>query len=450
MQLLINTPTLNIQKLLQCHSLIPINTHICNIIIPSPTTMASSFCYTILLILVLVSTSHAQTGLVLPLRRDAATSQFYTTFQMGSNRATINAVVHLSGQHLWFDCDNYTSATYAPIPCDSAKCEAADGMGCNGCNGPARPGCTNNTCGTASSNPFIFYITSNGLYEDTFSSKDRVELPEFIFSCVNSDYLAGLASAAAGMVGLGRRFDTAFHKVVADKLNLPNRFSICPPSAGIGKLTIGGGLPAKSDISGMLKSTPLIVNKPVSNQPFFAQNDLSEEYFIDVRSIRVAGEAVEVKESYFAIGKDRTGGTKISSVQNYTAMHTSILKPLARAFDKAAADLGMRSAAAVAPFRACYRAETVKRTAAGPEVPAIDLVLPGNDVYWRISGANSMVEVDRKTMCLALVDAGSRPTTSVVIGAHQLEENFLEFDVAASQLRFSSSLLVNNKSCSRL
>ncbi|KAG6390739.1 hypothetical protein SASPL_148484 [Salvia splendens] len=171
------------------------------------------------------------------------------------------------------------------------------------------------------------------------------------------------------MVGLGR-FDIAFHKVVAEKMKLPDRFSICPPSSGIGKLTVEAGAPTKSDISGLIKTTPLIVNKPVSNQPFFSDNDLSQEYFIDVSSIRVAGEAVDVKES------------------------------------------------------ACYNAETVKRTGAGQEVPAIDLVLPGKDVYWRISGANAMVEVDRKTMCLAFVDA--------------------------SQLRFTSLLLVHNKTCSRI
>ncbi|KAL8515343.1 hypothetical protein ACS0TY_014158 [Phlomoides rotata] len=63
-----------------------------------------------------------------------------------------------------------------------------------------------------------------------------------------------------------------------------------------------------------------------------------------------------------------------------------------------------------------------------------------------------MVEIDRKTMCLAFVDAGSkpRPRTSIVIGVHQLEDNLLEFDVVSLQLKFSSSLLVQNKSCSRL
>lgn len=253
------------------------------------TSSSFSFCYTILFVLALVSTTHAQNGLVLPIRKDPKTSQFYTTIQMGSHRTTINAVVHLSGQHLWFACDNYTSTTYAPILCDSPKCEYAEGIGCSGCNGPARPGCTNNTCGASSSNPYTWYLTSNGFYEDTLSTKDHLQLPEFLFSCVPNDYLDGLASGATGMVGLGRRFDIAFHKQVADKMNLPNRFSLCPPSSGLGKLSIGGGMSTKSDISGFLKSTPLIVNKPVSNQPFFSLNDLSEEYFIDVKSIRAGG-----------------------------------------------------------------------------------------------------------------------------------------------------------------
>lgn len=412
-------------------------------------TMASFQYSSLLFLAILISATNAQNGLILPLRKDPKTSQFYTTFQMGSNKATINSVIHLSGQHLWFSCDDYTSNTYAPIPCDSTKCELAKGMGCSGCSGPPRPGCTNNTCGAASSNPFVFYLTSQGFYEDTLSSKDHVELPQFIFSCVPNDYLQGLASGATGMLGLAR-FDVSFHKQVASKLNMPDKFSICPPSSGLGKLSIGKGLSAKSDVFKLLKSTPLIINQPVSNQPFFAVNDLSEEYFIDVKSIRVAGESLSVRDSYFSINKDRVGGTKISTVQNYTALHTSIYKPLTRAFDKAAANMKIKSVAAVPPFRSCYSSDSLSRTRAGPDVPAIDLVLPGNDVYWRINGANSLVEIDQKTMCLAFVDAGSRPTTSIVIGAHQLEENFLEFDLVSSQLKFSSSLLVHNKSCSRL
>ncbi|KAG6394212.1 hypothetical protein SASPL_144793 [Salvia splendens] len=157
------------------------------------------------------------------------------------------------------------------------------------------------------------------------------------------------------MVGLGR-FDIAFHKVVAAKMKLPDRFSICPPSSGIGKLTVGAGAPTKSDISGLMKTTPLIVNKPVSNQPFFSDNDPLQEYFID------AGRRLAACK------------TTPQCTRRSISAHP------------------LRSVAAVGPFRACYSAETVKRTGARPEVPAIDL-------------ANAMVEVDRKTMCLAFVDA---------------------------------------------
>ncbi|KAK4482901.1 hypothetical protein RD792_010074 [Penstemon davidsonii] len=199
------------------------------------------------------------------------------------------------------------------------------------------------------------------------------------------------------------------------KLNLPNKFTLCLPSSGIGKLLIGGGKSVNP-----LKTTPLIIN-PVSTGVIFSQGQPSDEYFIDVKSISVDGKSVSVKDTYFTI--DKNG---------------------------AAADMRIKSVGSVVPFRACFRSGSIRRGLLGPVVPTIDLVLGGNDVYWRIEGGNSMVEIDRDIMCLGFVDGGSRPRTSVVIGVHQLEENFLEFDLVSSQLKFFSSLLVQNKSCSRI
>ena len=51
-------------------------------------------------------------------------------------------------------------------------------------------------------------------------------------------------------------------------------------------------------------------------------------------------------------------------------------------------------------------------------------------------------------LCLGVVDGGSKPRTSIVIGGHQLEDNMLEFDLASSKLGFSSSLLLHNTNCS--
>ena len=66
-----------------------------------------------------------------------------------------------------------------------------------------------------------------------------------------------------------------------------------------------------------------------------------------------------------------------------------------------------------------------------------------------------MVLVKQNVACLGFVDGGKEPIksfvkTSVVIGGHQLEDNLLEFDLNSSKLSFSSSLLLQNASCSHL
>ncbi|XP_057771806.1 probable aspartic proteinase GIP2 [Salvia miltiorrhiza] len=401
----------------------------------------ASFLSSTLFLALIISAVAAQNGLILPIRKDPKTLQHIATFKMGSNRAAISAAVDLGGPFLWFSCNDYASTTYAPIPCGSAKCDAAKGIGCVGCNLPPRPGCTNDTCGASPYNPFLDVLVSQGYAEDTFYAKSGAPLPEYSFSCMDKDYLTGLAAGATGMLGLGRT-QISLHRQASAKLNLPDAFSLCLPSSGAGKLEIG--IKPRS-----VKTTPLLIN-PVSTYPIYTEGDASDEYFIDVRGIAVAGARLNLKDSYFSIDKNGVGGTKISTMQNFTAVHNSIYKPLARAFAKAASDLGIRSAAAVAPFRACFSSSSIARTAAGPAVPEIELVLAGKDATWRMRGANLMVEIDRKTTCLGFVDGGSSPRTAVVIGAHQLEENLLEFDLVSSQLRFSESLLLSNTSCSRI
>lgn len=380
-------------------------------------------------------------GLVLPVGKDTKTSQYYTTLQMGSNHATVNAVIDLGSQFLWFACDSYASSTYNPIPCGSKKCEIAKGIGCAGCNLPPRPGCTNDTCGASPYNPFENMLYSEGFAEDTLYSKNNVKVSELPFSCFHSEYLIGFASIATGMLGLART-EISLHKQVANKFKLPDKFALCIPSdKGVGKIYIGGG---RYTTPKSLVSTPLIIN-PVSTYPIYTEGDPSDEYFIDVKSIRVNGRPLAIKTSYLTIDEKGVGGTKISTINNFTVLHNSIYKPLTRAFVKAAANMKIKSIAAVAPFRACFSVESISSF-----VPTIDLVLPGKNVYWRIHGANSLVKVNNNVSCLAFVDGGKEPRTSIVIGGHQLEDNLLEFDLVSSKLSFSSSLLLQNSSCSRV
>eukprot|EP00257_Ricinus_communis_P017236 XP_015575634.1 basic 7S globulin [Ricinus communis] len=62
-------------------------------------------------------------------------------------------------------------------------------------------------------------------------------------------------------------------------------------------------------------------------------------------------------------------------------------------------------------------------------------------------GANSIVQVSDDVLCLGLIDGGSNPRTSIVIGGYQVENNLLQFDLATSRLGFSSLLFGRMTTC---
>ena len=127
-----------------------------------------------------------------------------------------------------------------------------------------------------------------------------------------------------------------------------------------------------------------------------------------------------------SIDKKGVGGTKISTINPYTILHTSIYKVVIKDFVKKAASGKIIRVASMAPFGACFSSKTIASTMTGPAVPTIDLVLQSKSVYWRIYGANSMVKVKENVLCLGVVDGGLKPRTSIVTGGHQLEDNMLE------------------------
>ncbi|XWS53957.1 hypothetical protein CRYUN_Cryun10bG0045400 [Craigia yunnanensis] len=392
---------------------------------------------------------------ILPIYKDKATLQYYTNIKMGNPGMHTNVVIDLGAQFLWFGCDgNYTSSSYHPVACGSAKCEAAKGIGCLGCFGPVRPGCTNNTCSIFPFNPFNQSLISGGLSEDELvvdstngvKSLLRTNVPSFPFSCADPPVLDGLAAGTQGMIGLARG-QIALPKQFSLKFKVPNKFALCIPSStpdsGLGDIFIGGG----PYLSKSLTFTPLLIN-PVSTAPVFSEGEASEEYFINVKSIEVEGKTVSLKTSLLSIDKKGVGGTKISTIDPYTVLHSSIYKPLVQEFANKAAAMKITRVASVAPFGLCFSSKTIENSGTGPTVPAIDLVLESSRVTWKIFGHNSMVKLNKNVMCLGVVDGGSKPRTSIVIGGHQLEDNLLKFDLVSSKLGFSSSLLLKNTSCS--
>ncbi|KAI4345573.1 hypothetical protein L6164_012681 [Bauhinia variegata] len=353
----------------------------------------------------------------------------------------------LPSQKIWVDCEKgYVSSTYKPVRCGSAQC-ALTGSGARGdCYDGPKPGCNNNTCVNIYDNSISSTATTGEVTQDIFSIKSTdgsnpgkvITVPQLIFTCGGTFMLEGLAHGVNGMAGLGRS-KVSLPSQLASAFSFHRKFAICLGSNGV--VFFGDSpyvfLPGL-EFSKSLTYTPLIKN-PVSTASASFSGDASTEYFVGVKGIRINEKAVKLNTKLLSIDKEGRGGTKISTVNPYTVLETSIYNAVVGAFGKALAKVPR--VAPVAPFGLCFNSTFLGNTRVGPGVPAIDFVLQKKDVVWRFFGYNSMVRAGSEALCLGFVDGGVNPRTSVVIGGHQIEDTLLQFDLAKSRLGFSGLLL---------
>ncbi|KAL4571176.1 hypothetical protein LXL04_017927 [Taraxacum kok-saghyz] len=432
--------------------------------------MTSRQTFTTLFIFSLLSFTYAAfkqpkpTAILFPIRKNQSALQYYTNFEAGSpdhSYTNIDALIDLGAQLVWFDCTSYVSSSYKRASCGSNRCKKANGSPCLGCNSAPRPGCSNNTCGVFAYNPLREYLTPQELGEDNirvYSTNGlsvglSYDLPKFQLSCAGSAIVEGLpGSYTRGLAGFART-QVSLPSQISSFFKLAKKFALCLPSGkGLGNVFIGGGPyfmpPDTEDYSLSLVHTPLVVN-PVSTAPIYSEGDPSDEYFINVKEIEIAGKRLAFSPSLLSFDKNGVGGTKISTVVPYTVLQSSIYKRLVKDFTTEAALYNIKRVKSVAPFGACFNSKNIPNTLTGLAVPNIDLVLEGSTVRMRLYGANSMVEVKKNVVCLAFIDGGDEPRTSIVLGGHQLENYIFEFDLAAERLGLTSSLLVWNTSCSQ-
>ncbi|KVH88049.1 basic 7S globulin-like [Cynara cardunculus var. scolymus] len=211
---------------------------------------------------------------------------------------------------------------------------------------------------------------------------------------------------------------------------LKKTLALCLPSSSSapGVLFFGAGpyylLPHLNvDVRSLLSYTPLLKHPD------------SFGYFIGVKAIVVKQRSI-----------DLTGitTTKLSTIEPYTTLRNDIYTRMVQMFS--IATIGIPRARPVAPFGLCFRNFTISNRVSF-KVPDIDFVLPDGK-KWTISTANSMKQITKDVTCLAFVDGGATPEHAIVIGTFQMEDNFLEFDLEKSILGFSSSLLLEQTSCS--
>ncbi|KAG7588745.1 Reverse transcriptase domain [Arabidopsis suecica] len=193
-----------------------------------------------------------------------------------------------------------------------------------------------------------------------------LQITNFIFDCGATFLLKGLASGTVGMAGMGRH-NIGLPPQFAAAFSFSQKFAVC--------LTSGKGL----------QTMPLLIN-PVSLLLRFpkVRNPLS---------ILMAIKIIEKKQFQrlkinASIG---FGGTKISSVNPYTALESSIYKAFTSEFVKQTAARNITRVASEKPFGdACFSTKNVGVTRLGYAAPEIQLLLRSNDVVWRIFRANSM------------------------------------------------------------
>ncbi|PIN22190.1 Aspartyl protease [Handroanthus impetiginosus] len=392
-------------------------------------------------------------AVILPVTKDPSTNQYISTIFQRTPLKPVKLTIDIGGKALWVACDKpeYVSATYRPALCHSPQCKLAKSTSCGNCWDGPRPGCNNDTCSNVVYNTVEKSGQIGELATDAFairstdgSNLGRVtRVPNLLFSCGSLFLGEKLANGVKGILGFGRT-ETSLPSLLSNSLGIAKKFAICLSSSK-GVLFLGTGpyvmLPGIT-ISNLLTYTPILTN-PISTvypviKDFPDHSWPSMEYFIGLNSIKINGKTLK-------LNKKGNGGTKISTVEPYTVLQTSIYNAVTKAFTKAISRVPKVDP--VAPFGMCYKASSLGSTRLGPGVPLVEFVLQ-NNVTWTFFGANSMVYVNNSdVVCLGFVDGGKKVRTSIVIGGHQLEDNLLEFDVGRLRVGFSSSLLGRRTTC---
>ncbi|MED6143863.1 hypothetical protein PIB30_009939 [Stylosanthes scabra] len=390
--------------------------------------------------------SHLQisaSSLILPLTKDSATLQYLTTLSHGTPLVTTNLVLDIGGSNLWIDCASreVPSSSSVTVPHRSIQCLTAKSHELETqawLTSLSNPEELDLPCQTLTQNTITGAKSSEAeLVQDLMALKrSKLEGPksQILFACSPSLLLKGLASGAKGIAGLGRSRSSLTSQIF-DSLTTHRKMSFCVSSSS-GVVVFGNmgyEFQQSNEILRSLTFTPLVTTN--NNQ----KNPNSQEYFINVNSIKIGGKKVSFNTP--SLSQDGNGAM-LSTVVPFTTLHSSIYENFESAFLKAALAMNMTKVEPLAPFGLCFSSE------GNPSVPVIDFVLQSEMVKWSFHGSNSMVKVNEKVMCLGFLDGGVDAKNNIVIGGFQLEDVLVQIDLDTNMVGFSNSLLMKQSSCS--
>ncbi|RZC47057.1 hypothetical protein C5167_039999 [Papaver somniferum] len=373
-------------------------------------------------------------NIMFDLGRDSSTLQYWIKITQGTPQTAMKLVLDLGGKLPWLRCHKgYNSSSIRPVKCTTTLCSLA--------SKPVNSTCLpKKTCSIYTSNPVTKSVGKGELMSDRVAVKSNPDDSEgipvvsprrFAFGCTTtSNFLSGLFKGAKGVAGLGRSSALSVVTQFAVGFRLPRIFALELSGGFSNNVYFGGGpyihpdFSSESNTNRILEYTPLLVN-PKS----------TDEYFVDLKSIQIHGKTVPIDKKLISINKETgVGGTKIDIQTPYTTLETSIYKAVIKVYNEWAKSENITMVAAVAPFTSCYMSSTLPSWLySGFRIspPSLSFVFPKNQLnvaWWDLFKVNDAVH------CVAFVDGGSNPLTSIVIGAAQI--GFLEFDISRSRLGF--------------
>ncbi|KAF7039966.1 hypothetical protein CFC21_049904 [Triticum aestivum] len=278
-------------------------------------------------------------------------------------------------------------------------------------------------------------------------------------ACAPDSLLRSLPAGVAGVAGFSRR-PLSLPSQLASQRGFGGKFALCLPVFAIFgdspvNMSAPGQAPGYADYTTIIPYTPLLTN-PANPAP--------AGYYIPVKGISVSwhGANTEAILPSAALELDTaagTGGVVLSTATPYMIMRPDLFDAFAKAFDdviirgKRPMTTVERVLPAPKPFKLCYSGgfPLLKRPVL-PDMPYINLELgAGATGNWTLFNNNYMVQVDG-ALCLAILPtgAGGMPVDgepAVVIGATQLENNLLVFDLEKQVLGFSELLDFSLSSC---
>ncbi|CAN4128128.1 unnamed protein product [Withania somnifera] len=422
------------------------------------------FCFLIILSTCLAQTKFKPKTFFLAVKKDPSTLQYITQIHQRTPLVPVKLALHVGSENLWVDCESgFKSSTYKPARCDSTQCNLARSTACGDCKteNTTRPGCNNNACYNIVSNPAMntFYTggeiaedvltiqSINGSYAGLVGPGPVVTVPKFIFSCSPRYLTQNLGKDVKGMIGFGQQSPVSFATQLASTFKFSRQFAVClSPSTDRNGIIFIGHSPYIFAL-GFDASRDLIYTPIITYPNFFLIKRASPEYYIQVSSIKISEKTLPLNKTLLSLDDNDERGTTISTAVPYTILEPSIYSILSKTFiSEMPKDVKM--VPAVPPFKTCFNSTYIGVSRLGYNAPKIDLVLHKPNVYWTITGANSLVQVSEKVVCLAFVERNQTFGQAIVIGGYQMQDNLVEFDLARRRIGFSNSLYFRQTMCS--